>query len=375
MDNTEFNVNIPYTLPQPDQHPVFNECTGSNQPSLSISVRPVKKLKTKQNKPLGYPPQVPYGYNPESGGQNMATAFSAGKNTSTAFPVGQNPSTAFWGLSNGHQTTSPTHIESKPNVGQPQWQSLYNMPQMPPQMPMPMNQSQMNQLSQFGLSQLSQLSQLGALAPYYPYLPMPFPPLPTTTSFPFNQFPHQQRDAPKPTSYRNQLSLMSDMSTRPTYLTEPAMQSRNRYDPNSCQIQPSPPLDLPPTAGPPQGVKRLHQDNGTASAFQAYKVPRLGSTGCTDSSTSSSPFSTPSNSMKEEVAGVDSNPIEEKKSAPTTPAIVDEKFDFSCVICQENKRDTVLLPCRHLCVCEKCKNVDLCPLCRQPLADTLTVFI
>lgn len=55
--------------------------------------------------------------------------------------------------------------------------------------------------------------------------------------------------------------------------------------------------------------------------------------------------------------------------------VIDEKYDFSCVICQDTKKDTVLMPCKHLCVCEKCsKNIDLCPLCRKEFDESMTVF-
>lgn len=53
-----------------------------------------------------------------------------------------------------------------------------------------------------------------------------------------------------------------------------------------------------------------------------------------------------------------------------------EKYDFFCVICQDAKKDTVIIPCRHLCVCQKCsKNIDLCPMCRNKCDLVMTVFL
>lgn len=55
--------------------------------------------------------------------------------------------------------------------------------------------------------------------------------------------------------------------------------------------------------------------------------------------------------------------------------VIEEKYDFTCVICQDSKKDTVLLPCRHLCVCRLCsESIELCPLCRQKFEQCMTVY-
>lgn len=51
-----------------------------------------------------------------------------------------------------------------------------------------------------------------------------------------------------------------------------------------------------------------------------------------------------------------------------------EAESSECVICLTDQRDTVLLPCRHLCCCQACfPHLDKCPVCRAPF-DSHVVF-
>lgn len=52
-------------------------------------------------------------------------------------------------------------------------------------------------------------------------------------------------------------------------------------------------------------------------------------------------------------------------------------IDGACVICLSDPRNTVVLPCQHLCLCEDCAGQlqaakkdkgDMCPICRGPIA-------
>jgi RING finger protein 26 len=48
-----------------------------------------------------------------------------------------------------------------------------------------------------------------------------------------------------------------------------------------------------------------------------------------------------------------------------------------CVVCHESEKTVLLLPCRHLCVCQLCSQhdgLDACPLCRQAIAEKLDVY-
>ena len=44
-----------------------------------------------------------------------------------------------------------------------------------------------------------------------------------------------------------------------------------------------------------------------------------------------------------------------------------EDDDKLCVVCMENPKNQILIPCGHVCVCEACaKDIgDACPLCRK----------
>jgi len=51
--------------------------------------------------------------------------------------------------------------------------------------------------------------------------------------------------------------------------------------------------------------------------------------------------------------------------------------DRLCVICCEGQKSVVLLPCRHMCLCDVCGHmdrIDTCPLCRVKITNKLSVF-
>ena len=55
---------------------------------------------------------------------------------------------------------------------------------------------------------------------------------------------------------------------------------------------------------------------------------------------------------------------------------------YLCVICWNDRKTIVLLPCRHLCVCILCSKKlwnntqkEKCPICRKNVENLLEVFI
>ena len=99
------------------------------------------------------------------------------------------------------------------------------------------------------------------------------------------------------------------------------------------------------------------------------------------SSSSSASSNTASN-------GVNKNSSENAKNSPTTtghhflPSSTSEEDSsensYECVICMSDLRDTLILPCRHLCLCKSCANslryqANNCPICRVPFRALLQI--
>ena len=55
--------------------------------------------------------------------------------------------------------------------------------------------------------------------------------------------------------------------------------------------------------------------------------------------------------------------------------------DAECVVCMEEARSCLFLPCRHMCVCRACADLIMasattdCPKCRTKVEDIIDVFV
>jgi hypothetical protein len=71
--------------------------------------------------------------------------------------------------------------------------------------------------------------------------------------------------------------------------------------------------------------------------------------------------------------------ILQKQSSTAISASAQEQ-NFCC-ICKESPKTILLLPCRHICLCEECSDnfrngrLENCPVCRQTIVDILRVYI
>ena len=59
---------------------------------------------------------------------------------------------------------------------------------------------------------------------------------------------------------------------------------------------------------------------------------------------------------------------------------IDESLmeDLACVVCFAEKKNVLMMPCRHICVCATCAASNLfklCPICREEVIETMHVFV
>ncbi|CAN0025354.1 unnamed protein product, partial [Heterosigma akashiwo] len=50
----------------------------------------------------------------------------------------------------------------------------------------------------------------------------------------------------------------------------------------------------------------------------------------------------------------------------------------TCVVCQHNVKTVLILPCRHLCLCQDCSGkgpLKKCPVCRVHIESRIEAFI
>lgn len=69
--------------------------------------------------------------------------------------------------------------------------------------------------------------------------------------------------------------------------------------------------------------------------------------------------------------------ISKRKEYLISEALQSQAEQRLCVICAEREKTVVLLPCRHLCLCDVCSSYDSmvnCPLCRKDIDHKISVY-
>eukprot|EP00879_Flechtneria_rotunda_P025065 GHRR01026604.1.p1 GENE.GHRR01026604.1~~GHRR01026604.1.p1 ORF type:complete len:151 (-),score=26.01 GHRR01026604.1:959-1411(-) len=77
----------------------------------------------------------------------------------------------------------------------------------------------------------------------------------------------------------------------------------------------------------------------------------------------------------QDIYGMESNRVD----GSTTPAAEDVD-GRECVICMSAERDTTVLPCRHMCMCQPCAaalrtQTNKCPICRKGIESLMHIKI
>ena len=71
------------------------------------------------------------------------------------------------------------------------------------------------------------------------------------------------------------------------------------------------------------------------------------------------------------------NSATEKASAPSNYTPMPASMNScACAICLTNAKDTVLLPCRHFCLCWECSGElqRRCPICRHKVESRFFLY-
>lgn len=83
--------------------------------------------------------------------------------------------------------------------------------------------------------------------------------------------------------------------------------------------------------------------------------------------------------LLQEIYGIENKNLN-KVTAASAAMVDDDSEDTGseCVICMCDMRDTLILPCRHLCLCNSCADslryqANNCPICRAPFKALLQV--
>ena len=65
-----------------------------------------------------------------------------------------------------------------------------------------------------------------------------------------------------------------------------------------------------------------------------------------------------------------------RKEALDEDAVEELKDLVTCIVCFENKRNSLLVPCNHFCVCSGCANrLEACPICRTPIFERHAIYM
>ena len=81
----------------------------------------------------------------------------------------------------------------------------------------------------------------------------------------------------------------------------------------------------------------------------------------------------------------DANDQDNEVEALLIQQVEREREDKLCVICQDQEKCIMILPCRHLCICQDCQvhlmqrtdhaHSRTCPICRKNVKQTIKAYL
>jgi hypothetical protein len=55
---------------------------------------------------------------------------------------------------------------------------------------------------------------------------------------------------------------------------------------------------------------------------------------------------------------------------------MEEEYDDSCLVCGKEKRNVLMLPCRHNLLCSNCADpLQHCPTCRSEVQEKVKIYV
>tara|TARA_B110000971_G_C19948614_1_gene472234 strand:+ start:309 stop:830 length:522 start_codon:yes stop_codon:yes gene_type:complete len=70
---------------------------------------------------------------------------------------------------------------------------------------------------------------------------------------------------------------------------------------------------------------------------------------------------------------LDVTPNDATPNADVIPSGEEDTDEGLCVVCVDNPKTVLLMPCKHLCACDSCADMlEECPLCRKPIQGRIS---
>lgn len=83
--------------------------------------------------------------------------------------------------------------------------------------------------------------------------------------------------------------------------------------------------------------------------------------------------------LQQQTANDSNNPKDTKDSLPEINAVNTFQDDKTCVVCMDNDKNHVIVPCGHACLCGECADLfknseQKCPLCKADIMTITKIF-